>query len=642
MATLALGITGGAIAGIVSGGNPGAIALGFNAGVIVGGLLFPPPGQDVGKLSDLKITGSDYGSVIPQAWGKVRLGSNIIWAKTDANGNVLVEHTSGGGGKGFPKSTRYTYTATFAVAICKGPITQINYIYADDLLIYDRTASPTSRFTIVPYYGDTSQTPSSIMEAVETNVPAYRELAYVVFENMDLTDFGNRIPNFSFEIEAPNNTVGGIASDIFTQCGLVDGTDYDSHYATQEVVGWRIESASDARSTLDELLRLYFTDLTEYDGMIIVAPRGTEPFVTIPYNDLGAKLDYNDPVPYITKKRMQDLELPQQIQLTYQDVDNLASDGSQGAMKYTNDYLQSTQRVGTALTLNATQARQIAEQILYTAWTERDTFETSLGPKYYEIAPASVLRIQLPNGDILCRVQNHTFPVFGPIGISLVRDASIHILNQNVDGAVTPGLALPLFAIVPTTFYAWSDIVVRDVDVTTTGFYVVGTGEAGWRGATIFYSTDGGTSYSSIGSFVHRGEFGACDTILGDGVDTISWDVINDVDVTLEITGELSSDSEANVLGNILINKALVGEEIIAYATATLIGALQYTLSDLRRGYLSTVFTGHVASERFIHLTDAVVRCILPSDLSGSTIKVKCVSPGQTLADVTAQDVTIL
>ncbi len=44
--------------------------------------------------------------------------------------------------------------------------------------------------------------PDPLIAAVEGNgnAPAYRGTAYVVLENLDLTPFGNRIPQFSFEV----------------------------------------------------------------------------------------------------------------------------------------------------------------------------------------------------------------------------------------------------------------------------------------------------------------------------------------------------------------------------------------------------------------------------------------------------------
>ena len=43
------------------------------------------------------------------------------------------------------------------------------------------------------------------MEAVEGvgNVPAYRGTAYVVLEDLDLSPYGNRVPQFTFEVVRP-------------------------------------------------------------------------------------------------------------------------------------------------------------------------------------------------------------------------------------------------------------------------------------------------------------------------------------------------------------------------------------------------------------------------------------------------------
>ena len=50
--------------------------------------------------------------------------------------------------------------------------------------------------------GGESQLPDPLIAAIEgeTAAPAYRGTAYVVFENLDLTPFGNRIPQFNFEV----------------------------------------------------------------------------------------------------------------------------------------------------------------------------------------------------------------------------------------------------------------------------------------------------------------------------------------------------------------------------------------------------------------------------------------------------------
>ncbi len=53
------------------------------------------------------------------------------------------------------------------------------------------------------YVGDETQTADPLIVAKEGQSPAYRGLAYVVFERLPLANFGNRIPQLSFEVMRP-------------------------------------------------------------------------------------------------------------------------------------------------------------------------------------------------------------------------------------------------------------------------------------------------------------------------------------------------------------------------------------------------------------------------------------------------------
>ena len=58
------------------------------------------------------------------------------------------------------------------------------------------------------------------MIAKEGEAPAYRGLAYVVFERLPLADFGNRIPQLSFEIVRPVGALERMARAVT----LIPGT----------------------------------------------------------------------------------------------------------------------------------------------------------------------------------------------------------------------------------------------------------------------------------------------------------------------------------------------------------------------------------------------------------------------------------
>lgn len=204
MAKLALGALGAGV-GSVFGGHVGA-QWGFSVGVLLGGALFPPKQkpQERGKLDDLRVSGSQYGAMIPQVYGCCRVAGNVIWAQR------LQEHVSTKkvGGKGVPKQTakQYTYTVKFAAVLCEGPIGNVERLWLDQNLVYDRIGKSG---TVIPlpdyldiFLGTETQTASSVIEAVDGvgNVPAYRGLCYLVFEDLELSPWGNRMPNVSAEV----------------------------------------------------------------------------------------------------------------------------------------------------------------------------------------------------------------------------------------------------------------------------------------------------------------------------------------------------------------------------------------------------------------------------------------------------------
>ena len=88
---------------------------------------------------------------------------------------------------------------SFAVALCEGPITGIGRIWADG------KPMDLSGVTWRWYPGDEAQTADPFIAARmgAANTPAYRGTAYVVFEELALSTYGNRLPQLSFEVFRP-------------------------------------------------------------------------------------------------------------------------------------------------------------------------------------------------------------------------------------------------------------------------------------------------------------------------------------------------------------------------------------------------------------------------------------------------------
>ena len=178
----------------VSGAALGS-ALGSIAGSMADAYLFGNTSHLEGpRLGDLHVMASSEGAPIPKLYGRARIGGQVIWA-TD-----YVEHArrrSAGGGKGGGASatvTEYRYSVSFAVALCEGEITRIGRVWADGKPL--SLANITWRL----HRGGEDQMPDPLIEALMGDVPAWRGTACIVFEDLNITPFGNRIPQLSFEV----------------------------------------------------------------------------------------------------------------------------------------------------------------------------------------------------------------------------------------------------------------------------------------------------------------------------------------------------------------------------------------------------------------------------------------------------------
>jgi hypothetical protein len=199
------------VIGTVVGGYFGEPGLGYAIGSLVGNAYDPVQiGKQGPRLNDLKVQVSDYGKMVPKLYGASRFAGNVIWS-TDI---IETQHTETSGGKGGgPEvtSTTYTYSQSFAVALCEGEVSGVGKIWANGKLIYNMgvdasfetiMASRAIASGIRFYPGSETQTADSLVEVYigAGNTPAYRGTAYVVFENMQLANYGNRTPNMEFEL----------------------------------------------------------------------------------------------------------------------------------------------------------------------------------------------------------------------------------------------------------------------------------------------------------------------------------------------------------------------------------------------------------------------------------------------------------
>lgn len=178
--------------GAAIGGPLGAVA-GATLGAMVdqaaiGALA---PARQLGpRIPELRLTGAAEGAALPCVFGRARVGGQVIWAarfrEKRVEGRV-------GGSKG-QKTTAYAYSLSFAVAVAEGPIDGLGRIWADGKVM------DMAGVTLRLHRGTEDQAPDPLIAAIEGHAPAYRGVAYVVFEDLPLEPYGNRPPQLSFEV----------------------------------------------------------------------------------------------------------------------------------------------------------------------------------------------------------------------------------------------------------------------------------------------------------------------------------------------------------------------------------------------------------------------------------------------------------
>lgn len=218
--SLVLGVVG-AVVGTLTGVGP---AIGWAIGSAIGALAFPPkvPGVQGPRLSDLKVQANQYGTALGIVKGRIRKGGSLIWAVP-----LIERESTQGGGKGgppTPSQTTFSYYASYAVLLCETdgmPIVGIRRIWDSvrGQVVYDadssssissQTSSNDFANCMTVYTGSDTQLPDATMESYlgVGNAPAYRNRAYVVFNNLPMDQFSNRIPQLEFEIISEGTILG--------------------------------------------------------------------------------------------------------------------------------------------------------------------------------------------------------------------------------------------------------------------------------------------------------------------------------------------------------------------------------------------------------------------------------------------------
>jgi len=625
------------IAGIAVAGLPGmgvTAITGFQIGVTLGTLLFPPQGPklDRGRVDEMKIQGAGQGQPIPLIYGRNRTAGTIIWA-TGLRERTSTSSSGGKGGGGGATTTDYSYSTSLAVYICEGTLSKVRRIWANEKVIYDwRTGgSPTYASWIdsskVRIYLGNQMTADAAIEADKGagNVPAFKGIAYVVFEALELAEVGGQIPNFTFEVESDHANLQVALNDLAARSGLASA-DYDfSALAAYPTRGMVVAARTEAARVMDAYAKANWFEIVETGGQIKSVIRTGVSVAKIPADDIGAAEPGAESQSFVLTTRAEETELPLSFAVNYQSEALDFLQWSQTARRSVR-WSDQQENVSFSLGLADEYARYLADSLLMEAWAARSSHTFTLPYKYMRLDPGDVVTIPDEGGeDRVVRILEMSMGLLAQIEVTAVDDDPVIYLDPGLPASIPTGGGAGVDSTTTADLLSFEANAVVDslADAPQLGF-AAGRTSAGWKGGeaqidprlqryaggfnrrvALFYSSST-FGYSAAGATGLLGNVGGFALPYGlDTVNTVRVVFTNGVPESITYA-EMVTEGR---------NLAVLGKEIIQFQTATLISGSTYELSNLlryRRGsdYLLTLeamgAVVHASLEGFILITEKV------------------------------------
>lgn len=579
MATLVLTALGTAIGGPLGGAIGGLIGSSLDQTV-----LFKPKGREGRRLTELQLQTSTYGTQIPKLFGTMRTAGSVIWA-TD----LKEKKNKSGGGKGRPSVTTYSYSCSFAVALSARKVRAVRRIWADGNLLRGTAGDFKTGLTAFRLHqGGEGQAADPLIASAEgvNRTPAHRGVAYAVFEDLQLADYGNRIPSLTFEVEADEGpvTIGTVAVDL--SLGALGSI------LSETVDGFAAGGAdvSDAIAPLVDAWDLAF--VADEDGLRLVGTSaGGAP------DEIGAA----GLCRRVNGRAIDPLEqsddgveaVPLALSLRHYDPARDYQAGVQRVSRPGTGRVE--QGIDLPVTMSGDAARQLAARRLGHGWTGRSVMTLRCGWEALRHEAGNIVTVEGAPGRwrieereweaMAVRLMLRRVPGAGGV---LPAGASSGAIVRQAD-APHGATSLLLLDLPP----------LREAAAVAPLIAAAASGGEGWRSAALFAVSETGEA-APVGRTAPRAVMGQAGEALAGGSCTLI-DAVNALNVTLLAEDmELGDADEAGLAQG--RNLCLVGSELLQFSRVTQTGPASFRLEGLRRGLCGTewAMSAHASGDQFL------------------------------------------
>lgn len=648
----------------------GNIALNTGIGIGVNlliGLLSPQKTQTIqgSRIEELNIPKASVGSNISIPLGVYRYNAcPIFWSPKIKEVRKSTTRKIGGKGGPIQKTISYSYFGNFAALVCGAPtgngIEKITRIWLNGELYWndgtdvtgqDRELNQGSEDTqelrlsqhLELYLGTDDQSPSPTIQSFEgSSIPAFRHRVYVVFRDLPLSNFGNRIPKIDIEVmERQNLKVSNVIKYLCESVGFVENTDFTIKDLDIDIKGFSFKRSGDSiKSNLEDLQQTFLFLARDKGNKIEFFPfEKSSSLLSVTDWQLGRSGQGNQ---LYQQSKTPDVDIPRRIEIKAKNILANHDPMIKSAFKASKVH-DNTLSLDTLIVTEPQVIADSAAKLLEYLWLKKE--------KFNEIFLSSLNVGSLNAGDRLTLLlENRAIEIF-------IQSAKI---GANYELEIVEGIAwntdIGSFTAPPQNNNYDDDwelpntsepeIVALDLPLlkdsdSDVGLYVGANVSEDW-GTGILYGKRGDDEYEPISEIIYDVASGTVASPLPNRsqfiIDKFTKIIVQPDDNSLEI---LSPCSESQLLA--YKNLALIGNELVAFQNVLLLSNGNYELSQLIRGCRGTesAIAGHVANEKFYLVKDDAFQRIPgePADI-GFNATFAGVAEGSSILNV-SQETTV-
>jgi hypothetical protein len=412
--------------------------------------------------------------------------------------------------------------------------------------------------------------------------------------------------------DSPNTlcmySLQSIVYEIAQRAGMDPRTIDVTRLGGIDVRGFAITNVYAAANALLALSQIFLFDPSNVDGKVAFIPRGADTVGIINEDDMVIS---DDAVEHDT--RQDSISVPRVLHLNYFDIDGGLNTDTQPSERAGDRRATGEKTIETVVVMNADEARR-AVTVNHKVMVEeqRGTVDFVLTDSDLRYALADNVFVERDGTYKRMRIVKAGIDE-GTQPLTCVYDRQSAYVS-NIEGHPVLEPTAPPSRIVGPTLVEPLDIhLLRDADDRLGAYIALAGTIAGWRGATVEMSLDGGANYIMSTDWSSESVIGK----LTDPVGAAAVDYPDDISrIEIDIAKpetELDATDLAGMLNR--ANVAMIGDEIIQFSGVDETSEGHFVLSGLLRGRLQTDAVSHSVGERFV-LLDRQALYFVPADLS--------------------------